>query len=146
MGETEAIDDSGYLEEDWPVGDSGVSIIQRDVRQIQLAKSAICAGLITLMEHEAVPAAEVSRFAIAGGFGSSMNFDSAVQIGLFPAGLREKTDFIGNGALGGAYMLLCSRALRAQSEALAKNAVELSLSASPEFMDYYVDCMSFMQF
>ena len=146
MLKTEAIDDSGYLEEDWPVGDSGVSIIQRDVRQIQLAKSAICAGLITLMEHEAVPAAEVSRFAIAGGFGSSMNFDSAVQIGLFPAGLREKTDFIGNGALGGAYMLLCSRALRAQSEALAKNAVELSLSASPEFMDCYVDCMSFMQF
>nr|WP_325197056.1 ASKHA domain-containing protein [uncultured Oscillibacter sp.] len=146
MLETGAIDETGYLEESWPVGDSGVSITQRDVRQIQLAKSAVCAGLITLLEHEHISAKAVSRFAIAGGFGSSMNADSAVRIGLFPADLRQKTDFIGNGALGGAYMLLLNRDLRAQSEVLVRNAVELSLSSSPEFMDYYVDCMSFGEF
>ena len=50
MLETEVMDDSGYLEledeEDWPVGDSGISITQKDIRQIQLAKSAICGGLL----------------------------------------------------------------------------------------------------
>ena len=146
MLETEAIDDSGFLEEDFAIGDSGVQIDQRDVRQIQLAKSAICAGLITLLEEEGVDAADVERFCIAGGFGSSMNFDSACAIGLFPAALRDKTGFIGNGALGGASMLLMNKSLRERSEQMAQQATELSLSASPAFMDYYVDCMSFMEF
>lgn len=146
MLRTEAIEDTGYLEEDWPVGDSGLTVTQKDVRQIQLAKSAVCAGLLTLMETESVDAADVSRFVIAGGFGSTMNFDSAAEIGLFPAALRARTNFIGNGALGGASMLLMNRALREKSEQLAKDAVELSLSANAGFMDYYVDCMSFMEF
>ena len=146
MLEDETIDDSGFLDDDYEIGDSGVQITQRDVRQIQLAKSAICAGLITLLEEEGVPAEQVDRFAIAGGFGSSMNVDSACAIGLFPAALREKTDFIGNGALGGASMLLMNHSLREASEKLAQEANEISLSASPAFMDYYVDCMSFMEF
>ena len=89
---------------------------------------------------------DVSRFAIAGGFGNTINQDSAAEIGLFPAGLRDHTVFIGNGALGGASMLLMNRSLREQTEQLAQSAVELSLSTSAEFMDYYVDCMAFMQF
>lgn len=146
MLETGAIDDSGFLEEDFAIGGSGVQIDQHDVRQIQLAKSAICAGLITLLEEEGVDAADVERFSIAGGFGSSMNFDSSCAIGLFPAALRDKTGFIGNGALGGASMLLMNKSLREKSEHMAQQATELSLSASPAFMDYYVDCMSFMEF
>ncbi len=146
MLENETIDDSGYLDEDYEIGNSGVTIIQKDVRQIQLAKSAICAGVITLLEEEGIEAADVTRFCIAGGFGSSMDYDSACAIGLFPAALRDKTEFIGNGALGGAAMLLMNHSLREYSENLAKNATELSLSASAAFMDYYVDCMSFMAF
>ena len=153
MLKTGIIDDSGYLENEdgdeddvWEIGSSGVKITQRDVRQIQLAKSAICAGLITLLEHEGLSVDEVSRFVIAGGFGNTINQDSAAEIGLFPAGLRDRTSFIGNGALGGAGMLLMNRSLRGQTEQMAQNAVELSLSTSAEFMDYYVDCMSFMQF
>ena len=146
MLETGAMDNSGYLEEDWPVGDSGLAITQKDVRQIQLAKSAVCAGLLTLMKEEGISDSAVQRFVIAGGFGSSMNFDSAKSIGLFPAALRERTAFIGNGALGGACMLLANRSLREKSERIAQEAVELSLSESASFMDAYVDCMSFMEF
>lgn len=145
--ETEQLDESGYLEDDpCPIGDSGVSLLQKDVRQIQLAKSAVCAGLLTLLEETGLPAASVSRFCIAGGFGSSMNPASASKIGLFPAALEEKAVFIGNAALGGAAMLLMNRALRTQSEAMARAASELSLSASPVFMDAYIDCMSFETF
>lgn len=146
MLETKIIDDSGYLDEDYEIDGSGVTIIQKDVRQIQLAKSAICAGVITLLEEEGIDAADVAQFCIAGGFGSSMDYTSACAIGLFPAALRDKTEFIGNGALGGAAMLLMNRSLREYSESLAENATELSLSASAAFMDYYVDCMSFMEF
>lgn len=142
--ETENMDDSGFLEEEIDLG--GVRINQKDVRQIQLAKSAVCAGLITLLEEADVPAEEVDVFSIAGGFGSSMDLDSAKAIGLFPAALREKTDFIGNAALGGAAMILLNREIREKSERLADAAEEIELSASAAFMDYYVDCMSFMEF
>lgn len=146
MLETETIDDSGYLEEPYEIADSGVAITQRDVRQIQLAKSAVCAGILTMLETEGLDASAVARFTVAGGFGSSMNFASACAIGLFPAALRDNTEFVGNGSLGGASMLLMNRALRAQSEAFARQATELSLSESASFMDYYVDCMSFQAF
>lgn len=142
MRETEVMEDTGYLEEEsFPIGDSGVQINQRDVRQIQLAKSAICAGLLTLLEEANVESATVRRFAIAGGFGSSLNVASACAIGLFPSALKDKTEFIGNAALGGAAMLLLNRSLRAQTEQMAQAAVELELSASPTFMDHYIDCM-----
>lgn len=148
MLETEAMDDSGYLEEDedWQVGNSGIAITQKDIRQIQLAKSAVCGGLLTLLEKEDIPVEEISRFIVAGGFGNTMNHASAAKIGLFPAALQDKTVFIGNGALGGAAMLLMNRELRVQTEQLAQNAEELSLSTCPEFMDYYIDCMAFEQF
>lgn len=142
--ETGNMDDSGFLEEEIDLG--GVVINQKDVRQIQLAKSAVCAGLITLLEEAGVPAEEVDVFSIAGGFGSSMDLDSAKAVGLFPAALRGKTDFIGNAALGGAAMILLNREIRAQSERLADAAGEIELSASAAFMDHYVDCMSFMEF
>lgn len=150
MLEQETIDDTGYLEtedeESYTIGDSAVSITQKDVRQIQLAKSAICAGLLTLMQESGITADEVTRFHVAGGFGSSINYNSAAAIGLFPTALTRKTHFIGNGALGGAAMLLMNRELRTISERMAQNACELSLSASSVFMDTYVDCMSFMEF
>ena len=110
MLEQENIDDTGYLEtedeESYIIGDSTVAITQKDVRQIQLAKSAICAGLLTLMQESRITADEVARFHVTGGFGSSINYDSATAIGLFPAALTRKTHFIGNGALDGAAMLL----------------------------------------
>ena len=150
MLESEVMDDSGYLEledeEDWPVGDSGISITQKDIRQIQLAKSAVCGGLLTLLEKEDIPVDEVSRFVVAGGFGNTMNPVSAAKIGLFPAGLQPKTAFIGNGALGGAAMLLMNRGLREEASNLAQEAEELSLSTCAEFMDYYIDCMAFDTF
>ncbi|WP_295580562.1 ASKHA domain-containing protein [uncultured Oscillibacter sp.] len=142
MRRAEILEESGYLEAPWTIGDSGISIIQRDIRQIQLAKSAICAGIQTLLQTEGLTAADVDRFVIAGGFGSSLNQEAAVAVGLFPAALGPKTAFIGNGALGGAVMLLLNGALRRQAEALAAAAEELSLSESPVFMDRYLDAMT----
>lgn len=152
MLETEVMDDSGYLElededaEGWSIGSSGIVITQKDIRQIQLAKSAVCGGLLTLLEQEDISADAVSRFVVAGGFGNTMNHASAAKIGLFPAELQHKTAFIGNGALGGAVMLLTNHSLRAQTEQLAQHAEELSLSTCAQFMDYYIDCMAFDMF
>ena len=85
---------------------------------------------------------DVDRFIIAGGFGNSINPASAAAIGLFPAPLQDRLHFIGNGALAGASMLLSNPSLRNNMELTAQQATELSLSASPEFMDHYIECMS----
>lgn len=143
MLQNEIMEDSGYIEETQTIGNSNVSVSQKDIRQIQLAKAAVCAGILTLLHHAKVPAEDVDRFILAGGLGNSMNPHSAVNIGLFPSALAEKCDFIGNGALGGAVMLLQNPQLREQAAAIADNAVELPLSGSAVFNDYYIDCMMF---
>lgn len=142
------MDDSGYLENgnDWEIGSSGVTVTQKDIRQIQLAKGAVCGGLMTLLDEAGIDASEIRSFYIAGGFGSSLDPASAAEIGLFPEALEEKTVFIGNAALGGAVMLLLAPTLRMKSEELALQAEELPLSGNADFMDYFVDCMAFDRF
>lgn len=143
MLDNESMDDSGYIEESWKIGNSNISISQKDIRQIQLAKGAVCAGILTLLDYEKLSAKHIERFILAGGLGNSMNPDSAVSIGLFPSAMAKKCDFIGNGALGGAVMLLQNPQLRELSAIIAKNAIEVPLSGSKIFSDYYIDCMMF---
>lgn len=148
MLETGDMDDSGYLEDEngWAVGSSGIVITQKDVRQIQLAKAAVCGGILTLLDEEKISADSIEKFFIAGGFGNSMNTASASAIGLFPEDLENRAVFIGNAALGGAAMLLMNASLRKETEARAREATEVSLSESAEFTDNYVDCMAFDRF
>lgn len=142
MLETDSLAVSGFLSAPWQIGQSAVTITQKDIRQIQLAKASVCAGIQTLLEHAHLQTRDVDRFIIAGGFGNSINPASAAAIGLFPAPLQDRLHFIGNGALAGASMLLSNPSLRNNMELTAQQATELSLSASPEFMDHYIECMS----
>ena len=73
---------------------------------LQLAKSAICAGMLTLLEAGGIAAEGPHRLIIAGGFGSILNLHSAACIGLFPAELEGRACAIGNAALVGASMML----------------------------------------
>lgn len=127
----------------WRLPGSEVYITQKDVRQIQLAKAAVCAGIRTLLDAAGITAEQVDAFYIAGGFGHSMNAESAASIGLFPPELLSKVNIIGNGALAGAALLLLENFRCQQAEDICGLAKELSLSSSPEFMDFYVDAMLF---
>lgn len=136
------LEDSGFLEEDFMLTDR-VGITAKDVRQIQLAKAAVCAGILTLSEECDVELDDIRTLYIAGGFGSSMDPQSAGAIGLIPPSLAGRVQFLGNAALAGAAMLLLQPELRQQAFDLSKNATELALSTSETFMDYYVECMMF---
>lgn len=158
MLELEIIDETGMIDDEyegegeitewndqpaWKLPNTQVLITQKDIRQIQLAKSAICAGIRTLLDHIGVEPEEVDAFYVAGGFGHSMDPQSAAAIGLFPQELLDAVQVIGNGALGGASMLLMSKQAREQAQHIIAVSEELSLSKSPEFMDFYVDGMLF---
>ena len=129
----------------WKLPGAEVLVTQKDVRQLQLAKSAICAGMRTLLQHTGVPVESVHTLYLAGGFGHSMNAESAAQIGLIPPELLHKVEVVGNGALAGAAMMLLDSRLRDEAARVQALAEELSLSSSETFMELYVDGMLFAE-
>ena len=109
---------------------------------VQLAKSAICAGLSTLLRVEGLCGADAAELVVAGGFGSYLDVDSAGRIGLLPEELVPRVRVLGN-ALSGAAMLLLNRGFIPRSEALAARARTVDLSTSAEFMNAYTEGMFF---
>lgn len=158
MLKEEIIDETGRMDEDyigfgqvidyqgdlaWQIPETSVVVTQKDIRQVQLAKSAICAGIQTLIEEVDISVEDIDSFYVAGGFGYHMNKYSASNIGLFPTGLEERTTIIGNGALSGAIALLLSDDAKTDERAIIDNAQEIVLSGNKRFSDYYIDGMLF---
>lgn len=153
------IDDTGRIDEDSPhfavygaevndqpalrIGDSGVILTQQDVRSLQLAKSAICAGMETLLHEAGTDVSEVKELLLAGGFGSYIDTASAAVIGLLPHALASRATAIGNAAGMGASMMLLSEEEKAEGDALAREGQEVELSTTSYFMDRYVENMMF---
>ena len=143
MLELEIIDETGFLEDDpFPLTDK-VSLNAKDIRMLQLAKSAICAGIMTLASSAGVDMNDVEKLFIAGGFGHYLNKANAVKIGLLPQKLGEKCEAVGNAALGGASMLLLDPSLRADAEKMAASADTVELSTSSMFSEKFMLGMMF---
>ncbi len=121
--------------------DSDVLLTQADVRAVQLAKSSICAGMLTLLDEAGLSADDVRTFWIAGGFGSCIRPETAEAIGLIPAGFCKRTQVLGNAAGAGASMMLLSNAEKAKGAAIRQRQQSLELSTSPVFSDHFMDCM-----
>lgn len=120
-----------------------VFVTQKDIRNVQLAKSAICAGIRTLLHMTGVSAPQVKAFYIAGGFGSFIDLKSAAAIGLFPAELIDVARVIGNAAETGAAMLLQDQTLLPDLNNILNGATAIDLSVNSFFMDQYVEGMGF---
>lgn len=114
-----------------------------DIREIQLAKSAISSGIMTLLHHQGLTFADIHSVLLAGGFGSKINPDNACAIGLIPAELTGKIRALGNTAGQGAVMLLLSKEARSDAAAVARNSEYLELSCNPFFMEEFVERMLF---
>lgn len=125
--------------ESLPLAD-GVSLSQHDVRELQLAKGAIAAGLQILARQWGVDCQDLDRVHLAGAFGNYINQASARRIGLLPVP-QEKTAAAGNTALLGAKMALFQDD-RAFAELRAK-VRHVPLNEDPEFQDRYVEHMTF---
>ncbi len=122
---------------------NSVGICGKDIRAVQLAKSAICSGAQTLLHEKNITANEIEKVYIAGGFGSFVNIHNAGKIGLIPEEFIEKVEILGNAALLGAEMLLLNRNLQSEINKITSDFDLTDLAASPFFMDAYVDNMYF---
>lgn len=122
---------------------AGISFTQQDVREVQLAKAAIAAGINTLLHEQGLALSDVDKLYIAGGFGSHINKNSACAIGLLPPKLLDKIVFVGNAAGMGARRIALTASGRAESEAIAERAEYVELSGHAFFQDDYIEQMMF---
>ena len=141
--DTEEIDETGAMEADALPLAEGIMLTRADVRAVQLAKAAIAAGILTLMETAGVSPDEVTAVYIAGGFGSHLNVDSAARIGLIPPALAKRVKVLGNAALTGAARLLLDRREHDRAREIARRARHVALGGNPRFNERYMDQMFF---
>ena len=120
-----------------------VYLTQKDIREIQLAKAAIAAGIRTLLAESGVALADLSSIIIAGGFGSYIDVRHAQSIGLLPPVPTSIMIFAGNAAGKGAVLTLIDPVARESMDRIAQKARYIELSNSAVFMEYYIDEMSF---
>jgi len=118
-----------------------IVVTQNDIRQIQLAKAALYAGVKLLMDH--IGTDHIERIRLAGAFGSHINVQHAMVLGLIPDCVLEQVSSAGNAAGTGARIALLNAESRNVIETLVKNIEKIETALEPKFQDYFVDAMAF---
>jgi len=124
-------------------GSGMVFLTQKDIRQMQLAKAAIRAGIRLLQKKVGLEDCDIEHILLAGAFGNYIRKESALRVGLLPAVPVEKIRFVGNAAASGARMILLSRHCRDKARELARKIEYVEIAHEPEFQDVYADSMLF---
>ena len=151
----EIIDETGRMEDLYfdegfllAEGEGGKEIrfYQKDVREIQLAKSAVRAGLETLVARYGTSYDKIGKIYIAGGFGYKMDIHKAVGIGLLPEacfGQDPKIEAVGNSCLRGVEKCLLEKDAVSVLQELKARAEEVHLSQDKLFQQLYMEHMYF---
>lgn len=120
-----------------------VIFTQEDIRQVQLAKSAVRTAIELLMETAEVSYSELDNIFLAGAFGNYINPANALTIGLLPPTDVNKIKNIGNAAGNGAILALLSSAKREKASQIAKNITYIELANHPDFQKYFLENLNF---
>lgn len=118
--------------------DPHVWFTQLDVRQAQFAIAAVRTGIDTLLAEAGIAPADVAETVLAGGFGTRLDSESVIRVGLLPAPLAGDLTFAGNTALAGAKMALTAPGALDEASALAARIRTIDLAAQPDFQDRYL--------
>lgn len=122
-----------------------IYLTQEDIRQVQLAKGAIYAGITLLAKQLGVEIEEIQKVQLAGAFGSFLNPENACRIGLLPEALLQKIEAVGNAALSGAKMLACNKKLLPFTRNLVERTGFLELASLPSFPRIFAKAMLFRE-
>jgi len=119
-----------------------VTVSQKDVQEILLAKAAIHTGAAILMKEKKVREQDIDHVYIAGAFGGYLNPESAKFIGLIPDVEVDKINFVGNTAISGAKICLISANMRDVAEKLSENIRYIELTTRPDFHGEFINSLS----
>ena len=136
------IDETGRMEETRYLTDR-VFLNQRDIRELQLAKAAIAAGIQILCQRRGIQIKDIGRVLIAGAFGNYLDPASACAIGMLPPELEGRIVSIGNAAGEGARIVALNCRQFERSRSLAKKTEFVELALDMGFQEVYVDEMGF---
>ncbi|OGP63714.1 MAG: ferredoxin [Deltaproteobacteria bacterium RBG_13_49_15] len=118
--------------------DRDVVLTEPDIDNLIRAKGAIYSGCRTLLEEVGLNVADIERIFLAGGFGSYVDLEKAMTIGLLPEIDPDKVIYIGNGSLMGAKMSALTNRIRRDVVEVTKKMTNFELSETPSYMDHYV--------
>ena len=119
-----------------------VYLTAEDIRQLQLAKGAVSAAVQLLLEKEGITTEEISQIYLAGAFGSYINPENAMKIGLLPKVEKEKIISLGNGAALGGSLALFSENEIAEMQQDAEHIKHIELAREPMFETYFMNGLS----
>jgi uncharacterized 2Fe-2S/4Fe-4S cluster protein (DUF4445 family) len=122
---------------------SGADIVvtEVDIENLIRAKAAMYAGYVTLLQSVGLSIGNLEQVVIAGAFGSFIDVERAIAIGLLPELPLDRFLFIGNGSLLGARLISFCNEMLDDGERICRMMTNVELSESPSFMDNYVAAM-----
>ena len=148
--ESNRIDYSGYMTEEYLVEkkehtavNHDIVVTQKDIREVQLAKAAIYAGIMTLIRIAGISIDQIENVYLAGGFGNYIRTASAIRIGLLPEAFNDKIIPIGNSAGTGALQALRSLEFEREIDRVLKITKYIELSMRADFNEEYLSAMHF---
>jgi uncharacterized 2Fe-2S/4Fe-4S cluster protein (DUF4445 family) len=115
-----------------------ITVTQKDIREIQLAKAAIYTGCSILMNRRNVRKEQLDRVLVAGAFGNYINPENVKVLGLLPDVPTEKIKFVGNTAIVGAKMALLSEEARRKANLISRKVRYLELAADSSFKEEFL--------
>ena len=122
-----------------------IFLTQEDIRQVQLAKGAIFAGITLMAEQLNIQVQDIQRVLLAGAFGSFLNPESACRIGLLPESLLHKIEVVGNAAGSGAQLLALDKTWLPFTQALIEKVDFLELASLDSFPKVFAKAMLFRE-
>jgi uncharacterized 2Fe-2S/4Fe-4S cluster protein (DUF4445 family) len=123
--------------------DSDIVITEADIENLKRAKAAIYSATSSLVKHMALDFFRIKKIFIAGGFGTYIDVDNAISIGLLPDLERSRFIFVGNSSLAGARAILLSYEAMKKANEIAKKITYFELSVEPGYMDEYIAALFF---
>jgi uncharacterized 2Fe-2S/4Fe-4S cluster protein (DUF4445 family) len=135
--------ESGYIlvPENKDYGQPGVYISQKDIRSVQLGKSALISGIEFLLKEAGLD--KPQKIIIAGAFGSHLNKLDLIRLGMIPKIDLEKIEMAGNSAGTGAIMTLCNAQYLDRAEQMAKKIETVDLACNVDFQEVFIRNLNF---
>jgi uncharacterized 2Fe-2S/4Fe-4S cluster protein (DUF4445 family) len=121
--------------------DRDIALTEPDLDNLIRAKGAIYSGCMTLLEEVGLSMDMVEHIILAGGFGSYIDLEKAMVLGLLPEVDPERVTFIGNGSLMGARMSSLTNRIRQDVVSVTQKMTNFELSETPSYMDNYIAAM-----
>lgn len=120
-----------------------ITITEADIDNLKRAKAAIYSATEALLKHMSLKFSDVKKFFVAGGFGTYVDMNNAIKIGLLPDLERERFIFVGNSSLAGARQILLSYEAMKNANEIAGKVTYFELSVDPGYMDEYMAALFF---